>query len=152
MKDQPVILFDGVCNFCNSAVNFVIKRDKKKTLLFSPLQSIAGQKILQQFNLPENDMQSFIFIDKGKAYTRSTAALKVCRYLRRLWPMCYGFIIVPKFLRDGIYNWIARNRYKWFGVRQECMIPAPEVRSRFLDWYGKEKDPGIRRFRKPGTL
>ena len=133
MKQQPTILFDGVCNFCNSAVNFVIKRDKKKTIVFAPLQTTAGQVLLQQYNLPADDMQSFVFIDNGKAYTRSTAALKVCPYLRRLWPLCYVFIIVPKFIRDGIYNWIAKNRYKWFGVRDQCMIPTPEVKARFLN-------------------
>ena len=133
MKEQPVILFDGVCNFCNSVVNFVLKRDKRKYIFFSPLQSTNGQQLLQQYNLPADDMQSFVFIENGKAYTRSTAALKVCRHLRMLWPLCYGFIIVPKFIRDGIYNWTAKRRYKWFGVRQECMIPTPEVKARFLN-------------------
>ena len=133
MKQQPIILFDGVCNFCNSAVNFVIKRDKKRVIFFTPLQTDAGQKLLLQYNLPVNDMQSFVFIDNGKAYTQSTASLKVCRYLRQLWPLCYGFIIVPKFIRDTIYNWIAKNRYKWFGVRQQCMIPTPDIKERFLN-------------------
>lgn len=73
-----------------------------------------------------------MFIEEGKVFTQSTAALKVCRYLKGLWFLCYGFIIIPKFIRDGIYNWIAKNRYKWFGERQECMIPTPEVRARFL--------------------
>ena len=132
MNQQPIILFDGVCNFCNSAVNFVIKRNAKSTIQFAPMQSEAGQNLLKQYNLPADDMQSFIFIDKGTAYKQSTAALKVCRYLRGLWPLCYGLIIVPKFIRDGIYNWIARNRYKWFGIRQQCMIPSPEVKARFL--------------------
>ena len=132
MNQQPIILFDGVCNFCNSAVNFVIKRNAKTTILFAPMQSEAGQSLLKQYNLPVHDMQSFIFIDKGTVYKQSTAALKVCRYLRGLWPLCYGLIIVPKFIRDGIYNWIARNRYKWFGIRHQCMIPTPEVKARFL--------------------
>ena len=132
MNNQPIILFDGVCNFCNSAVNFVLKRNKKQDIVFSPMQTEAGQKLLQQYDLPLDDMLSFVFIEDGKAYTRSTAALKVCRHLRGLWPLCYGFIIVPKFIRDGLYNWTARNRYKWFGVRQECMIPTPEIKARFL--------------------
>ena len=132
MKEQPVILFDGVCNFCNSTINFVIKKNKKQNLFFTPLQSETGQKLLQQYNLPLNDMESFVFIENEKAHTQSTAALKVCRYLKGLWPMCYGFIIVPKFIRDGIYSWIAKNRYKWFGVRRECMIPTPDVKERFL--------------------
>jgi predicted DCC family thiol-disulfide oxidoreductase YuxK len=132
MNQQPIILFDGVCNFCNSAVNFTIKRNAKANILFTAMQSEAGQKILKQYNLPLGDMQSFIFIESGTAYKQSTAALKVCRHLRGLWPLCYSFIIVPKFIRDGIYNWIAKNRYKWFGIRQECMIPTPEVKTRFL--------------------
>ena len=133
MNEQPVILFDGICNFCNSAVNFTIKRNKKANICFAPMQTAAGQKLLQQYNLPPDDMQSFIFIEKGIVNKQSTAALKVCRHLRGLWPLCYGFMIVPKFIRDGIYNWIAKNRYKWFGVRQECMIPTPEVKARFLN-------------------
>ena len=133
MNEQPVILFDGICNFCNSAVNFTIKRNKKANICFAPMQTAAGEKLLQHYNLPADDMQSFIFIEKGIANKQSTAALKVCRHLRGLWPLCYGFIIVPKFIRDGIYNWIAKNRYKWFGVRQQCMIPTPEVKARFLN-------------------
>jgi predicted DCC family thiol-disulfide oxidoreductase YuxK len=132
MEQQPIILFDGVCNFCNSAVNFTLKRNKKANICFAPLQSEAGQKLLQQYNLPANEMRSFIFIENGIIYKQSTAALKVCRHLRGLWPLCYGFIIIPKFIRDGIYNWIARNRYKWFGMRQSCMIPTPEVKARFI--------------------
>jgi predicted DCC family thiol-disulfide oxidoreductase YuxK len=133
MNDNPVILFDGVCNFCNSAINFTLKRNTKANIFFAPMQSEAGQKLLQQNNLPADDMQSFIFIEDGVVYKQSTAALKVCRHLRGGWPLCYGLIIVPKFIRDGIYNWIAKNRYKWFGVRQACMIPTPEVRARFLN-------------------
>ncbi len=133
MNESPVILFDGVCNFCNSAVNFVIKRDKKKQIKFAPLQSEAGKKLMEQYSLPADDMQSFVFIENGKAYTRSTAALRVCRYLSALWPLCYGTIIVPKFIRDAIYNWIARNRYKWFGVRQQCMMPTADIKARFLE-------------------
>jgi len=133
MNNQPVILFDGVCNFCNSAINFTLKRNNKANISFAPLQSEAGQKLLKQYNLPANDMESFVFIENGRAYNRSTAGLRVCRHLRGLWPLCYGLIIVPKFIRDAIYNWIAKNRYKWFGVRQECMIPSPEVKARFLN-------------------
>jgi len=132
MHDQPIILFDGVCNFCNSAVNFTIKRNSKANILFAAMQSEAGQQLLKQYNLSLADMKSFVFIEQGKAFDRSTGALKVCRHLSGLWPLCYYFIIIPRFVRDGIYNWIAANRYKWFGVRQECMIPAPEIKARFL--------------------
>lgn len=133
MQQKPVILFDGVCNFCNSAVNFAIKRDEKSLLKFAPLQSDEAKKLLASYNLSDQEMSSFVFIENKKSYTRSTAALRVCRHLNNLWPLMYGFIIVPKFIRDEIYNWIARNRYRWFGKKEICMVPTPEVRSRFLN-------------------
>jgi predicted DCC family thiol-disulfide oxidoreductase YuxK len=133
MADQPVILFDGVCNFCNGAVNFAIKRDKKAILKFATLQSGMASQLLDKFSLSAVDLNSFVLIENGKVYTRSTAALKVFQYLDGLWPLMYGFIIVPKFLRDVVYKLIAKNRYRWFGIREKCMIPTPEVRSRFLN-------------------
>jgi predicted DCC family thiol-disulfide oxidoreductase YuxK len=132
MKQQPVILFDGICNFCNSAVNFTIKRDNKAIIQYAPLQSEKGRMFLRQYNLPVDEMKSFVFIEDGKVYTGSSASLRVCRYLRGFWPICYLFIIVPRFIRDGLYNFVAKNRYKWFGMRQECMVPTPDVRKRFL--------------------
>jgi predicted DCC family thiol-disulfide oxidoreductase YuxK len=132
MDQHPVILFDGVCNFCNSAVNFVLKRNTSKHIRFAAMQSDAGQRLLQHYHLPLTTMESFVFIENGTAYQRSTAALKVCRYLRGLWPLCYGLIIVPPFIRDAFYNFIAHNRYKWFGRKDECMIPTPELKQRFL--------------------
>jgi len=132
MKQQPVILFDGICNFCNSTVNFTIKRDQKAIIQYATLQSEKGRMFLRQYNLPVDKMKSFVFIIEGKVYLKSAAALMVCRNLKGLWPLCYAFIIVPRFMRDGIYDWISSHRYKWFGVRQECMMPSPEVRKRFL--------------------
>ena len=133
MNTEPTILFDGVCNLCNGTVHFIIMRDKKKLIRYAALQSDTGLQLLQQSGLTWKDMQSFVFIESKKVYTRSTAALKVCRYLKAGWPLCYGFIIVPRFIRDGIYNLIARNRYKWFGKREQCMVPSQEIKSRFLD-------------------
>ena len=133
MPQQPVILFDGVCNFCNSAVNFVIKRDKNSALKFTTLQSNIAHQMLAHQNIPTNDLSSFVFIENEKIHTRSTAALRVCKYLTGLWPLMYGFIIVPKFIRDGIYNWVAKNRYRWFGKTKECMIPTPEIKAKFLN-------------------
>ncbi|MEO6733782.1 MAG: thiol-disulfide oxidoreductase DCC family protein [Ferruginibacter sp.] len=132
MKETPIILFDGVCNLCNGAVNFVIKRDKRSSIKFASLQSGKGHQLMNQYNLRTDVFNSFIFIERGKVHIASTAALKVSKYLSGLWPLLYSFIIVPKFIRDGIYKWIARNRYKWFGKREQCMIPTPEMRSRFL--------------------
>ena len=130
---HPVILFDGICNFCNGAVNFIIKQDKKGTFKFAPLQSIQGQQLLQGHNLPANSFNSFILIEKGKVYQKSTAALKLYNHLPWYWKWTQLFWIVPQFLRDAVYTLIANNRYKWFGKKDQCMIPTPAIRSRFLD-------------------
>ena len=133
MLQQPVILFDGVCNFCNSSVNFIIKRNREKDIRFAALQSEAGKLLLNEYRLPAGEMESIVFIENGNAYQRSAAALRICRRLSGAWPLCYGFILVPRFIRDAVYNWIAANRYKWFGVQEQCMIPTPEIRERFLN-------------------
>lgn len=133
MMNEPVVLFDGVCNLCNSAVQFIIKHDKKKIFRFTSLQSEAGQKILAQYNFPLKELNSFILIENNKAYDRSTGALRVAKKLHGLWPLLYGFIIIPKIFRDSIYNWVGKNRYKWFGKKDECMIPTPELKARFLN-------------------
>ena len=133
MHEQAIILFDGVCNLCNSAVNFVIKRDKKNMIQFAPLQLETAYVLLAKYKIPAQEMKSFIFIEHGKAYTQSTAALKVCRHLVGAWPAFYSLIIIPVFIRNGIYKLIARNRYKWFGQKNECMIPTPELKAKFLN-------------------
>jgi predicted DCC family thiol-disulfide oxidoreductase YuxK len=130
--DQPIVLFDGVCNLCNGAVQFIIRHDKKNIFMFASLQSEVGRKILEQYNFPLDELNSFILIENNKAYTRSTGALRVAKKLNGLWPLLYGFIIIPKFIRDSIYNWVAGNRYKWFGKKDACMIPTPELKARFL--------------------
>jgi predicted DCC family thiol-disulfide oxidoreductase YuxK len=133
MYQHSIILFDGVCNLCNGAVQFVIKRDDKNRFLFASLQSEEGKQILEDHNFPMNKMDSFFLVENGKVYDKSTAALKVLKKLSGLWSLLYGFIIVPKFIRDGVYNWIAKNRYQWFGQKDECMIPTPELRVKFLN-------------------
>jgi predicted DCC family thiol-disulfide oxidoreductase YuxK len=130
--NKPVIFFDGVCNLCNGGVQFIIKRDRQKQFLFASLQGKAGQELLQRAGLPSHDFNSFILVDGDKIYTRSTAVLKVFRRLGRGWQLFYGFMILPRFIRDGIYNWIARNRYKWFGKKEACMVPTAELKERFL--------------------
>lgn len=132
-RGKKVVLFDGVCNLCNRSVQFIIKRDKKQQFLFASLQGKTGQQLLQQFDLPANDLNSFILIEGDKVYKRSTGALRMLKALGGGWQLLYAFIIVPPFIRDAVYNWIARNRYKWYGKREECMIPTPELRQRFLD-------------------
>ena len=118
---------------CNGAVQFIIKRDKRKYFSFASLQSAEGQRVLNKYDLPSTDFNSFVLIENGKAFTRSAAALKVAKKLNGLWPLLYGFMIVPGFIRDAIYNWIAKNRYKWFGKKDACMIPTPELKARFLN-------------------
>lgn len=126
---RPVLFFDGVCNLCNRSVQFVIRHDKKKQFLFATLQSEWGQKA--QKELPGNAPDSFILFHKGRYYTRSGAALRVCRLLSGIWPLFYAGIIIPRFIRDAIYEFVSRNRYKWFG-KQECMVPSPDLKARFL--------------------
>lgn len=128
-----IVLFDGVCNLCNGAVQFIIKRDRKKQFLFGSLQGAAGQLYLQRFHLPTAELTSFVLVENDTAYTRSTGALRTLKHLGSGWPLLYVFIIVPKFIRDGIYNWIAANRYKWFGKKEACSVPTPEQRAQFLD-------------------
>lgn len=135
MKDidnRRIILFDGVCNFCNYWVNFALKRDKKGTLLFTSLQGETAKTLLPRYQIDTTTLTSVIFIDGGKVYTQSSAALRICRYLRGGWPVFYGFIIIPRFLRNAVYNLIARNRYRWFGKKDSCMLPQPDQRDRFL--------------------
>ena len=133
MVNQPVILFDGVCNFCSFWVNFAIKRDRKKKLKFAPLQGEAANNLLPQHNINPASLSSVVFIDHGKAWTQSSAAIRICKHLDGGWKLLYGLIIIPKFIRDFIYNIIARNRYKWFGKKESCMVPTQELRERFLD-------------------
>jgi predicted DCC family thiol-disulfide oxidoreductase YuxK len=133
MDTGAVILFDGVCNLCNRGVQSIIKKDTKKQFRFASLQGKTGQALLRQFNLPVTDLNSFVLIEGDKAYIKSTAALRIAKLAGGFWKILYGFIIVPRFIRDGVYNIIARNRYKWFGRREECMIPTPELKERFLD-------------------
>jgi predicted DCC family thiol-disulfide oxidoreductase YuxK len=131
---NPVILFDGVCNLCSKIVQFIIKHDPKHQFHFASLQSEFGQKMIKQFEIPTGEaMNSFILLQEGKIYARSTGALRVAKKLNGLWPMMYGFIIIPPFLRNAVYNFIAHKRYKWFGKKEACWIPTPELKSLFLD-------------------
>ena len=133
IEEKKIILFDGVCNFCNYWINFALKRDKKKKLMFTPLQGETAKQLLPQYHINPTSINSVIFIDKGKAYTQSSASLRICKYMSGGWKLFYGFIIIPKFIRDFFYNIIARNRYKWFGKKESCMVPTPKVKDRFLD-------------------
>ena len=129
---HPIVLFDGVCNFCNSTVNFLLKQDKHVVLKFAALQSDAGQLLLRQYKLPPDNFDSFILIENGKAYKSSTAGLRLYNKLPWYWKWTQIFWIVPRPIRDAVYNLIARNRYRWFGKKDSCMIPSASIRSRFL--------------------
>lgn len=130
-QDHPVVLFDGICNYCNSWVNFAIRNDKNARLRFATLQSATGQKLKEEYGVAPT-VDSVILIDNDRAYTYSDAALRIAKYLQ--WPAkaLYALIIVPAFIRQPIYKWIARNRYKWFGKKDACMVPSAEIRGRFL--------------------
>ncbi len=130
---HPIIFFDGVCNLCNRSVQFIIKKDKKKQFRFASLQGKAGQELLKKFNSPADQFNSFILAEGDHIYNRSTAVLRMLRKLGSGWQLFYGFIIVPRFIRNAIYNWIARNRYKWYGKKNECMVPSADLKERFLD-------------------
>lgn len=133
-SDQPILLFDGVCNLCNGFVQFIIRHDAQQIFRFSSLQSGTGRGVLQYIadNVgPVPD--SLILLYKGHYYTKADAALKIARLLGGGWRLLVVGYILPAFIRNGIYDLVARNRYKWFGKRDECMIPTPELTSRFLD-------------------
>ncbi|MCI0363772.1 MAG: thiol-disulfide oxidoreductase DCC family protein [Phycisphaerales bacterium] len=152
IEDHPILLFDGVCNLCNGITQFVIRHDPPPgRFRFAALQSEAGQRLLQEHGLPTDDLDSFVMIDAReaagsgnsrtpanakalpRAYVRSTAALRTLRTLGFPWSLMYIFVILPRPIRDAIYDWIARHRYRWFGKRDACMMPTPEIQSRFLN-------------------
>lgn len=132
----PILLFDGICNYCNKWVNFIIRHDKKKKFLFAALQSETGKKILKQYQLVgiinPDQQESAVLIYNNKTYIKSSTGLHVLYHLGGIYSLAFVFIIVPAFIRDFYYDIIARNRYKWWGKRNECMIPAEDVKERFL--------------------
>jgi predicted DCC family thiol-disulfide oxidoreductase YuxK len=127
-----VILFDGVCNLCNGFVQFVIARDPSGRFRFGALQSEGAQRLLASTPHTGPVPDSIVLVDEGRVFTRSTAALRVARHLTFPWRLAYLFKFVPRPLRDGIYDWVASHRYGWFGRRDVCMVPTPELRVRFL--------------------
>ena len=132
-QDKPIIFFDGVCNLCNSSVQFILKKDTNNVFLFSSLQSDAAKGILLQYNLENFDLSSIILVENNVIYQKSTAVLKIAKRLTGISKYTYVFIIVPKFIRDGVYSLIAKNRYKWFGKRDSCMLPTAALKLRFLE-------------------
>jgi predicted DCC family thiol-disulfide oxidoreductase YuxK len=133
LKHSHIILFDGVCNLCNKSVQRVLKNDKKNQFKFAALQSNVGQELLKKYNLPTESFGSFVLLQNDKVYLKSTAALVVAKQLSGPIKLLYAFIIVPLFIRDFVYNIIAKNRYKWFGRQATCMVPTTEVKAKFLN-------------------
>lgn len=129
---MKVILFDGECNFCDHSVQFIIKRDPKGYFKFASLQSDKGLKILKEYSIPA-DINSFILIDNNRYYSKSSAALRVCKNLKGFWKLFYILLIIPRPVRDFFYEIIAKNRYKLFGRKDSCMLPSPDLRKRFLE-------------------
>jgi predicted DCC family thiol-disulfide oxidoreductase YuxK len=130
---KHIVLFDGVCNLCNASVQFIIKHDKKRKFRFASIQSEFGKGQIAKFQIDTRKTDSVIYIYKNKVYSRSSAALKIVRQLDGLWPVIFIFIVIPPFIRNLIYDYIAKNRYKWFGKKESCMIPSPDLKSRFLE-------------------
>lgn len=133
LSDSPIVLFDGVCNLCNGSVLFIIKRDVQSKLKFASLQSEYGAEQMKRHNLPPSALNSVLLIKDGRLFQKSNAALEIARMLDGAWPGMYTFKIVPIFIRDFVYDWIAKNRYRWFGKKDECMIPTPQMKARFVN-------------------
>jgi len=129
---ERIILFDGECNFCEWNVQFIIKRDPKAKFKFAPLQSNNAQDLLDRSIGNRPNDSTVVLIEDNKIYTQSTAALRICKNLTGVWPFLYLFIIIPRPIRNLFYHFIAKNRYKWFGKKDQCMIPTPEMKNRFL--------------------
>ncbi len=129
-----IVLFDGVCNLCSASVRFMIARDPKARLKFAAIQSDAGRELMRKHGLPdfEGDPDSIVLVDGDRVYEQSGAALRIAKSLRFPWPLFWPWIIVPRFLRDAMYRFVAHRRYKWFGKQETCLVPTPELRARFL--------------------
>ncbi len=132
MNDKYIIIFDGVCNFCNFWVNLILDRDKHDVFRFTPLQSEAGKKLLSEAGMPETLPDTFVLRTPSGFYTKSTAGLKVAQKIGFPFNLLYLFIFLPAFLRDAVYDIIAKNRYSFFGKKESCRIPTPAERAKFL--------------------
>lgn len=127
-----IVLFDGICNFCELSVQFIIKHDKSNSLKFASLQSNIGQSLLKQYNM-STAIEGVVFIEDNKAYFKSKAAFRIARYFGGFWRGLLIFSILPTFITDFGYDIIAKSRYKWFGKKEACMLPSSEIRNRFLE-------------------
>jgi predicted DCC family thiol-disulfide oxidoreductase YuxK len=132
-ESDNIIVFDGVCNLCASSVKFILRHERDDSLRFAPMQSPAGQRLMRQFGFDPDDVKTFVVIADGTAHVRSDAAIRIARHLRGAWRLLGGVRIVPRPLRDWAYDVVARNRYRWFGRKETCMVPTPDLRARFVE-------------------
>jgi len=131
---HSILFFDGICNLCNQAVGFVIRHDKRARIHFATLQGNMGEEARRHIQATKGTVpDSLIFLDKGVYYTKSAAALRVAGYLNGGWPLMKIFLIVPTFLRNAVYDYIAGHRYKWFGKQDACLLPTPALKARFIE-------------------
>jgi len=129
----PIVLFDGVCNLCSGSVQFLLERDLEGIFRFASLQSEVGRSLMTRHGLDPDALGSVVLIEEGRAWQESSAALRIARHLPGAWKLLRIFAVIPRPLRDAIYRWIARNRYRWFGKTESCWLPTPELRGRFLE-------------------
>lgn len=130
--EHPILLFDGVCNLCDSLVQFVVERDAGATFRFASLQSPVGQALLEEYDLPTDGFDTFVLIEDDAAYTKSEGGLRAVRHFDGLYPLLGYFLAVPRPIRDRVYDFVASNRYSWFGKKDACMLPSEGVEERFL--------------------
>ena len=132
-KDKKIILFDGVCNLCDSTVQFLIKKDTKDVFRFAAIQSEIGQEIIKKIGIDTSKTDSIILYEPGKAYYfKAEAAIRIASELGGVYPLMKGFLVLPALINNSVYDYIAGNRYKWYGKKDNCMIPTPELKSKFL--------------------
>jgi predicted DCC family thiol-disulfide oxidoreductase YuxK len=129
---NKIVLFDGDCGACNRSIQFILRHEKGNVFSFAPFESPIGQQLMENYRIP-SDLNSVIFIENGKFYSKSTAALKICKYFKRPWNLLSLISGVPRSIRDIFYSYVAKNRYKWFGKSDSCIWITPELRKRFLD-------------------
>ena len=131
-EHERIIVFDGVCKWCNTWVDFIIARDPLGTFKFGTLQSHSGRQLLELLRLPAENFATFLLLERGRVFTKSTAALRIVRHLSPLWPLYYVAIAVPRRIRDAVYDFVARRRYRWMGKTATCRVPTPAERERFV--------------------
>lgn len=132
IKNKTILLFDGYCNLCQASVKFILKHERNNYIYFTSLQSPIGIDIQNHYSINHKKIDSFIFIENNNAYIKSSAAIRVSKYLKGFYPFCLWLLIVPPFIRNWIYDYIAKNRYKWFGKKESCLVPDENLAKRFL--------------------